>query len=425
MLERVLGIILPVFSIIALGWWYGRRTKPDMGWVNRISMNVLAPALIFSALASKEFDVYENGRLILGSIGIVLGSGLLAWPVARWLKADFRTFVPPMMFNNCGNMGLPLAALAFGPPGFSAMVAVFTISNLLHFTVGAWMIDHHARFGRLLRNPMVWSTIVGFAFALTHPPLPEWAASTFKIVGDALIPMMLLSLGVRLMDVRWSDWRIGVVGGLVCPLTGIGMAALLSPVSRARRCAAGSPHPVRLPAACRAQLHGRGAVPAGAREGRLDRADRQHDLDRVRAARARAGAQVSVCDEDRAMNLHRLLLARAAAGHPLRVGLIGAGKFGAMYLAQAKHTAGIHIVGIADLAPDRARAALARTGWAPQRFAARSFAEAGKIQCHSRHRRCASRSSRRRRSRSSSTRPAIRRRGFATRWRRSRTASTW
>ncbi len=76
------------------------------------------------------------------------------------------------------------------------------------------------------------------------------------------------------------------------------------------------------------------------------------------------------------MNLHRLLLARAAAGQPLRVGLIGAGKFGAMYLAQAKHTAGIHIVGIADLAPNRASAALSRTGWAPQRFAARSFAEA-------------------------------------------------
>ncbi len=230
MLERVLGIILPVFSIIALGWLYGRRVKPDMGWVNRISMNVLAPALIFSALASKDFDVYENGRLILASIGIVLGSGLLAWPVARWLHVDFRTFVPPMMFNNCGNMGLPLAALAFGPAGFSAMVAVFTISNLLHFTVGAWMIDHHARFGRLLKNPMVWSTGVGFAFALVHPPLPEWAASGFKLVGDALIPMMLLSLGVRLLDVRWSDWRIGVVGGFVCPLTGLAMAALLSPI---------------------------------------------------------------------------------------------------------------------------------------------------------------------------------------------------
>jgi hypothetical protein len=230
MLERVLGIILPVFSIIALGWLYARRAKPDMGWVNRISMNVLAPALIFSALASKDFDVVANRLLILGSIGVVLGSGLIAWPFAKLMRQDHRTFVPPMMFNNCGNMGLPLAVLAFGTSGFSAMVAVFTISNLLHFTIGAWMIDHHARFGRLLKNPMVWSTVVGFAFALTHPPLPEWTATTFRIVGDALIPMMLLSLGVRLMDVQWSDWRIGVVGGLVCPLTGILMAVLLSPV---------------------------------------------------------------------------------------------------------------------------------------------------------------------------------------------------
>jgi predicted permease len=230
MLERVLGIILPVFSVIALGWLYARRAKPDMEWVNRISMNVLAPALIFSALASKDFDVVANRLLILGSVGVVLGSGLLAWPLAKVLRLDHRTFVPPMMFNNCGNMGLPLAVLAFGPSGFSAMVAVFTISNLLHFTVGAWMIDHHARFGRLLKNPMVWSTVVGFAFALTHPPLPEWASTTFKIVGDALIPMMLLSLGVRLMDVQWSDWRIGVIGGLACPLTGIAMAVLLSPI---------------------------------------------------------------------------------------------------------------------------------------------------------------------------------------------------
>ncbi len=78
------------------------------------------------------------------------------------------------------------------------------------------------------------------------------------------------------------------------------------------------------------------------------------------------------------MNLHRMLVARAAERRPLRVGLIGAGKFGSMYVAQAKHTAGIHIVGIADLAPDRAKASLERTGWAPQRFAARSFAAAAK-----------------------------------------------
>ncbi len=78
------------------------------------------------------------------------------------------------------------------------------------------------------------------------------------------------------------------------------------------------------------------------------------------------------------MNLHRMLEERAAAGRPLRVALIGAGKFGSMYLAQAKHTPGIHVVAIADLAPDRAKASLARVGWPAERYAARSIAEAGR-----------------------------------------------
>lgn len=230
MLERILGIILPVFSIIALGYFWGRRVNPDMGQVNRISMNVLAPALIFSALSSKAFDVRGDAVLLAGSVGIVLGSGLLAWPVARLLREDPRTFVPPMMFNNCGNMGLPLAVLAFGEAGFGPMVALFTISNLLHFTLGAWIIDHHARFGRLLRNPMVWSTVAGFGFAILRPPLPEWLAAGFKMVGDGLIPLMLLSLGVRLIDIDWRDAKLGFVGGLVCPLTGLAMAAVLAPL---------------------------------------------------------------------------------------------------------------------------------------------------------------------------------------------------
>jgi hypothetical protein len=229
MFARVLGIFLPVLLIVTVGYFYARRVKPDMAQVNRISMNVLAPALIFSALSSKSFDVFADAPLILGSIGIVLGSGLLAWPFAKLLREDHRTFVPPMMFNNCGNMGLPLAVLAFGEKGFGPMVALFVVSNLLHFTLGAWIIDHHARFGKLLRNPMVLSTIAGFAFTILHPPLPPWLSVTFKMVGDGLIPMMLLSLGVRLTGIDWRDARLGVVGGLVCPLTGLAMAGILAP----------------------------------------------------------------------------------------------------------------------------------------------------------------------------------------------------
>jgi predicted homoserine dehydrogenase-like protein len=76
------------------------------------------------------------------------------------------------------------------------------------------------------------------------------------------------------------------------------------------------------------------------------------------------------------MNLHRLLAARAEAGTPLRVALIGAGKFGSMYLAQAAHTPGIHVAAVADLSPARARASVARVGWPAERYGARTIDEA-------------------------------------------------
>jgi predicted homoserine dehydrogenase-like protein len=68
-----------------------------------------------------------------------------------------------------------------------------------------------------------------------------------------------------------------------------------------------------------------------------------------------------------------MLREREAMGRPLRIGVIGAGKFAAMYLAQVPGTPGVHLAGIADLAPDHARANLARVGWNPEAYGARSL----------------------------------------------------
>jgi predicted homoserine dehydrogenase-like protein len=78
------------------------------------------------------------------------------------------------------------------------------------------------------------------------------------------------------------------------------------------------------------------------------------------------------------MNLYSLLQKRAADGNPLRIGLIGAGKFGSMYLSQVRRTLGMHLVGVADLSPVRAKAALKNVGWSAAQMAARSFSDAAK-----------------------------------------------
>ncbi|GGE58342.1 NAD(P)H-dependent oxidoreductase [Actibacterium pelagium] len=76
------------------------------------------------------------------------------------------------------------------------------------------------------------------------------------------------------------------------------------------------------------------------------------------------------------MNLSSMLAARAAEGKPVRVGLIGAGKFGSMILSQARHIDGFHVVGVADLDLTKAQASLTRVHWEQERFAAPTFSDA-------------------------------------------------
>jgi predicted permease len=235
--DRIFAIILPVFVIIAIGYGYARlrgdKVRGDMGTVNRVSMDVLCPLLVFSALAAKEFDIVHNATLIAAGVLISLGSGLLAWPLAKLLGYDPRSFVPPMMYNNCGNMGLPLAALAFGPAGLSAAVALFMASNLVYFSVGIRIIEsgrggQHASFLSFLRSPMMLAMLIGMACAVIRLRLPDPLMMGLKMLGDACIPLMLFSLGVRMMDVNFRSWHIGAIGAIACPLTGIACAALLS-----------------------------------------------------------------------------------------------------------------------------------------------------------------------------------------------------
>ena len=233
---RIISIILPVFIIIGLGYAYarykGERVTEDMVALNRVSMDVLCPMLVFTALASKDFDVGHNVWLILAGTLVALGSGLLAWPIARFFCYDARSFVPPMMYNNCGNMGLPLAALAFGANGLSAAVALFMACNLVYFTVGIKIIqrghpDHPDDSLKFLLSPMMLAMITGMAFALLQLRLPDLLFTPLKMMGDACIPLMLFALGVRLLDINFSSWRIGLVGAIVCPVSGLIVAALL------------------------------------------------------------------------------------------------------------------------------------------------------------------------------------------------------
>lgn len=234
--ERIAGIILPVFVIVAIGYGYARlrqdAVRGEMAAINRISMDVLAPLLVFTALAAKDFDLAHHGKLIVVGALISLGSGVLAWPLARLLAYDVRSFVPPMMYNNCGNMGLPLAAFAFGPSGLSAAVALFMACNLVYFSAGIRILEGGKirQSGDLLKfllNPMMLAMLFGMMFAVFRIEVPDGVFQPLKLLGDTSIPLMLFALGVRMLDINFTSWRIGLIGAAVCPLAGLATAAVL------------------------------------------------------------------------------------------------------------------------------------------------------------------------------------------------------
>ncbi len=82
------------------------------------------------------------------------------------------------------------------------------------------------------------------------------------------------------------------------------------------------------------------------------------------------------------MNLTSLLATRTRAGQPIRAGLIGAGKFGSMFLSQVPHIEGLEVAAIADLSPERARDACRAVGWEEERIEATAYLESGKALCH-------------------------------------------
>jgi len=228
LLVRIAQVIVPVFLIVAIGFWYARRARPEMGGFNRIVLDVLSPTIVYTALADKGFHWREHLPLLVAGALLILGTGAVAWAVARVARTQPRTLVPVVMFTNCGNMGLPLALLAFGPQGLGAAVALFSISNLIHFSLGSRITSAHARTRELLLSPLMIATALGFASAVADVRPPDMLMAGMRLLGEAMLPLMLFALGVRLTQLRRHDVPRGLLGAFARPLIGLAVALPLA-----------------------------------------------------------------------------------------------------------------------------------------------------------------------------------------------------
>lgn len=210
MFLKIIDITFPIFAIAWVGFAYSRRVKPDFASANKLVVDLALPMLIFTSLSTKSFSPEAALGFTGASVGVMLLSGLLAWPVTKLSGASTRAFLPCVMFTNVGPVGIPLIVLAYGPEGLAPAVVLLVISNVLHFSVGAGVMSGRVDWRMIWANPLVWATVLGVGFSQLHLEMPQAIQTPLQMIGNVLVPMMLLSLGARLSSSQVSDVKVGV-----------------------------------------------------------------------------------------------------------------------------------------------------------------------------------------------------------------------
>ncbi|MEW8215406.1 MAG: AEC family transporter [Candidatus Thiodiazotropha endolucinida] len=218
---QILQVTLPVFGIALLGYIYGRLCGSDILSVNRINMQLFVPALLFYVLSEKIPDTQEWKTIAWGALMIIIVSGIVSFPLTRLLGMRPRVLLPSMMFSNAGNLGLPLAALAFGDQLLPLAVVAFVVSISLHFSLGIWLVSGRVHPTELLRNPVFLATLAGILAYAFDWHTPSILMPGLVMLSEVAIPLMLVSLGVRLIHIELRYWRAGLSGALLCPLSGL------------------------------------------------------------------------------------------------------------------------------------------------------------------------------------------------------------
>ncbi|GLT11695.1 AEC family transporter [Sulfitobacter porphyrae] len=193
----VMEIVAPVFLLAGIGFaWVKLGFEYRIQFVTQLAMTLSVPCLIFVSLMQTEIDPAALTALSFAAVAAYLAVSLVAAVLTRLGRLDRRTYMAPLIFGNTGNLGLPLALFAFGETGLSYAVVVFAIMAIWSFTFGIWLVAGAGSFGKVLREPLVWGTLLGALFLWQDWQTPLFLTNTLKLIGQMAIPMMLITLGV-------------------------------------------------------------------------------------------------------------------------------------------------------------------------------------------------------------------------------------
>ncbi len=240
-------VLLPVTVVVLCGYTLRRSFLIDLPSLNRLSMYVLGPALIFTTIVRIDVASNEALRIIAASVTVCLGIGAIGFAAGTALRLDRASLMALLlcvMFMNSGNYGLPTTRFAFGEAGFQRALLYFIAQTIMAQTLAipiasAGRSDPGSAIRQIFRMPQIYAVAIGLLARFSGLELPQRIdalGSIFRgvaLMADATLPLLLLLLGMQLAQgTAVEDGRltalVTVLRLIVSPLLAYGAARALA-----------------------------------------------------------------------------------------------------------------------------------------------------------------------------------------------------
>lgn len=196
MVNELAGILLPVFCLALVGYFWRRLGFPfEREFVTRMIMNVSGPCLIVDSLSRLTLPIDEFLVMVGSSISMFVITLVCAFVILRAARLPARSYLPALAIGNNGNLGLPLCLFAFGEAGLGLAVAVYVTNSVGQFTLTPMLQARTSPWQTLATTPVAYGAVIGAAILAGDVALPQWIGTTIGLLGDLMIPLMLLALG--------------------------------------------------------------------------------------------------------------------------------------------------------------------------------------------------------------------------------------
>lgn len=208
MISEVAAVLLPVFTIAALGYvWRRSGAEFDLGFVTRLIMNVAGPCLVFENLTRLALPLNEFFAMVGAAVAILIVTALAAFLLLKILRLPIRSYLPALTVGNVGNLGLPLCLFAFGEQGLALGVALYVTNSVGQFTLVPLLQARTSFVRTLVATPVLYAAVGGLAARLSNVDLPGWLDETLRLLGGTMIPLMLLALGHTVGGLRAKNLK--------------------------------------------------------------------------------------------------------------------------------------------------------------------------------------------------------------------------